>query len=100
PYENVKKATEDARSIGFKSVNFDLIYGLPLQTLASIEATINKVIELRPDRIAFYSYAHVPWTSKAQRLFDETHLPSAEEKILLYLKGKELLMKNGYVDIG
>jgi len=55
---------------------------------------------LRPDRIAFYSYAHVPWTSKGQRLFDESHLPSAEEKILLYLKGKELLMKNGYVDIG
>lgn len=100
PFENVKKATEEARSIGFKSVNFDLIYGLPLQTLSSIETTINKVIELRPDRIAFYSYAHVPWTSKAQRLFDESHLPSAEEKILLYLKGKELLMKNGYVDIG
>jgi len=100
PFENVKAATENARSIGFKSVNFDLIYGLPLQTLESIERTINKVIELKPDRIAFYSYAHVPWTSKAQRLFDETHLPSAEEKILLYLKGKELLMKNGYADIG
>ena len=100
PFENVKAATENARSIGFRSVNFDLIYGLPLQTLESIERTINKVIELKPDRIAFYSYAHVPWTSKAQRLFDETHLPSAEEKILLYLKGKELLMKNGYADIG
>ncbi|MFL5810903.1 MAG: oxygen-independent coproporphyrinogen III oxidase [Flavisolibacter sp.] len=100
PFENVKAATENARSLGFRSVNFDLIYGLPLQTLESIERTINKVIELKPDRIAFYSYAHVPWTSKAQRLFDETHLPSAEEKILLYLKGKELLMKNGYADIG
>lgn len=100
PFENVKRATETARSIGFTSVNFDLIYGLPLQTLESIERTINQVIELRPDRIAFYSYAHVPWTSKAQRLFDETHLPSAELKIQLYLKGKELLMKNGYVDIG
>ncbi|HWI90564.1 MAG TPA: oxygen-independent coproporphyrinogen III oxidase [Flavisolibacter sp.] len=100
PLENVKAATENARAIGFTSVNFDLIYGLPLQTLESIERTINEVIELRPDRIAFYSYAHVPWTSKAQRLFDESHLPSPEEKILLYLKGKELLMKNGYVDIG
>ena len=100
PFENVKNATENARTIGFKSVNFDLIYGLPLQTLESIERTINKVIELKPDRIAFYSYAHVPWTSKAQRLFDESHLPSAEEKIMLYLKGKELLMKNGYADIG
>jgi len=100
PFENVKRATETARAIGFTSVNFDLIYGLPLQTLESIERTINQTIELKPDRIAFYSYAHVPWTSKAQRLFNETHLPSAEEKILLYLKGKELLLKNGYVDIG
>lgn len=100
PFENVKKVTETARTIGYKSVNFDLIYGLPLQTLESIERTINQTIELKPDRIAFYSYAHVPWTSKAQRLFDESHLPSAEEKISLYLKGKELLMKNGYVDIG
>src|SRR5829696_6251144 len=100
PFENVKQATENARAVGFKSVNFDLIYGLPLQTVESIERTINQVIELKPDRIAFYSYAHVPWTSKAQRLFDESHLPAAEEKILLYLKGKELLMKNGYMDIG
>lgn len=100
PFENVKAVTEAARAIGYTSVNFDLIYGLPLQTLESIERTINQTIELKPDRIAFYSYAHVPWTSKAQRLFDESHLPSAEEKISLYLKGKELLTKNGYVDIG
>src|SRR5215203_2104905 len=100
PFENVKQATENARAVGFTSVNFDLIYGLPLQTIESIERTINKIIGLKPDRIAFYSYAHVPWTSKAQRLFDESHLPSPEEKILLYLKGKELLMKNGYADIG
>jgi len=100
PFENVKQATENARAVGFTSVNFDLIYGLPLQTVESIERTINQVIQLKPDRIAFYSYAHVPWTSKAQRLFDESHLPAAGEKILLYLKGKELLMKNGYMDIG
>ena len=100
PFENVKRATENARAAGFTSVNFDLIYGLPLQTLESIERTINQVIGLKPDRIAFYSYAHVPWVSKSQRLFDETDLPDAEEKILLYLKGKELLMKNGYADIG
>jgi oxygen-independent coproporphyrinogen-3 oxidase len=100
PVENVKRVTEQARAIGFTSVNFDLIYGLPLQTIESIERTINQVIELKPDRIAFYSYAHVPWTSKAQRLFDESHLPDAETKIGLYLKGKELLMENGYADIG
>jgi len=100
PFENVKQATELARDAGFTSVNFDLIYGLPLQTLDSIERTINQVISLRPDRIAFYSYAHVPWTSKAQRLFNESHLPSAEEKINLYLRGKEMLLQAGYADIG
>jgi oxygen-independent coproporphyrinogen III oxidase len=100
PVENVRRATEDARRIGFTSVNYDLIYGLPLQTLHSIERTINEVIDLKPDRIAFYSYAHVPWTSKAQRLFDENDLPDPETKIQLYLKGKELLTKAGYEDIG
>jgi oxygen-independent coproporphyrinogen-3 oxidase len=100
PFENVKMATENARSVGFTSVNFDLIYGLPLQTPESMERTIDGVLQLRPDRIAFYSYAHVPWASKAQRLFDESDLPSAEAKISLYLQGKEMLMNSGYTDIG
>jgi len=100
PFENVKAATEDARKIGFESVNFDLIYGLPLQTQESIKKTIEQCISLRPDRIAFYSYAHVPWTSKAQRLFDENDLPSASEKLELYKTGKKLFLENGYIDIG
>lgn len=100
PIQNVKNATDNARKVGFTSVNFDLIYGLPKQTLESIERTIKQIIELKPDRIAFYSYAHVPWTSRGQRLFDENDLPGAEEKINLYLKGKELLTEAGYFDIG
>jgi oxygen-independent coproporphyrinogen-3 oxidase len=100
PLENVRRATEEAREVGFKSVNFDLIYGLPKQRLPGIEKTIQQTIELKPDRIAFYSYAHVPWTSRGQRLFDEHDLPSPQEKLELYLKGKELLIKAGYVDIG
>ncbi len=100
PWENVIAATNNARSVGYKSVNFDLIYGLPRQTIKSIETTINQVLELHPERIDFYSYAHVPWTSKAQRLFDEIDLPKPDEKIHLYLKGKELLLKYGYRDIG
>jgi oxygen-independent coproporphyrinogen-3 oxidase len=100
PLENVKQATENARQFGFGSINFDLIYGLPLQTVTSIEKTIAEVIRLKPDRIAFYSYAHVPWASKSQRLFDETHLQGAEEKMQLYLRGRELLLANGYTDIG
>jgi len=100
PFENVKRATHEAREQGFESVNFDLIYGLPLQTKESIHETIEECIFLRPDRIAFYSYAHVPWTSKAQRLFNENDLPSAGEKLDLYKTGKQLFIKNGYVDIG
>jgi oxygen-independent coproporphyrinogen-3 oxidase len=100
PLENVKKATEEARAIGFKSVNFDMIYGLPKQTLQSITKTFEQVLELKPDRIAFYSYAHVPWTSRGQRLFDENDLPSPAEKLQLYLKGKEILTRAGYTDIG
>ncbi len=100
PIENVIAVTEAARKIGYKSVNFDLIYGLPLQNITSIEKTILQCIDINPDRIAFYSYAHVPWTSRGQRLFDENDLPSAAEKISLYQLGKKLLMENGYLDIG
>lgn len=100
PVENVQRATDAARAVGFKSVNFDLIYGLPLQTLKSLQKTIEQTIALQPDRIAFYSYAHVPWTSRGQRLFDENDLPSAEDKMKLYQLGKKLLLENGYHDIG
>ncbi len=100
PFENVKNVTEMAREIGYHSVNFDLIYGLPLQTVAHIEQTINAAISLKPERVAFYSYAHVPWTSRGQRLFDEHDLPDAEEKIKLYRTGKEMFAANGYKDIG
>ncbi len=100
PFENVQKATETARRIGYKSVNFDLIYGLPLQTKESIQRTIEQTISLRPDRVAFYSYAHVPWTSRGQRLFDENDLPSTNNKIELYRTGKEMFVACGYKDIG
>jgi len=100
PLENVKRATENARSIGFESVNFDLIYGLPFQTLKGEEKTIEETISLRPDRVAFYSYAHVPWKQKVQRLFDENDLPSANLKTQLYLTGKRMFAEAGYTDIG
>jgi oxygen-independent coproporphyrinogen-3 oxidase len=100
PFENVQRGIENARRIGYSSVNFDLIYGLPRQTVQSIGKTIKETIALRPDRIAFYSYAHVPWTSKGQRLFDENDLPSANEKISMYSEGKTLLLNAGYHEIG
>ncbi len=100
PFENVKLATENARKIGYTSVNFDLIYGLPLQTQAKMQRTIEQCITLRPERVAFYSYAHVPWTSKGQRLFDENDLPTVDEKMKLYILGKKLFSESGYHDIG
>ena len=92
--------TNTARAIGYKSVNYDLIYGLPLQTEESMARTIEQTISMKPDRVAFYSYAHVPWTSRGQRLFDEHDLPTAAEKLRLYQTGRNLFLQNGYRDIG
>ena len=100
PFSTLIKATTMAKEAGFLSINFDLIYGLPLQTMASMRTTIEQCISLKPDRVAFYSYAHVPWTSRGQRLFSEIDLPSAHLKMQLHLLGKELFTGNGYYDIG
>lgn len=100
PFSNVQLATKMARDIGFESVNFDLIYGLPLQTVDKMRSTLQQCISLRPDRVAFYSYAHVPWTSRGQRLFDEGDLPDTNTKMQLYLLGKEMFAEAGYSDIG
>lgn len=100
PYECVERVNNEARELGFNSINFDLVYGLPLQKEESIIDTINKVKELKPDRIAFYSYAHVPWKSPGQRKFTEADLPSSENKRRLYEVGREILEENGYIEIG
>ena len=100
PHAHVVQVVKWAREIGYESVNLDLVYGLPLQNLLRLEKTIQDALEIKPDRIAFYSYAHVPWTSKAQRLFDENDLPSADEKMHLYQLGKMPFMEAGYTDIG
>ncbi|MBL4657015.1 MAG: oxygen-independent coproporphyrinogen III oxidase [Flavobacteriales bacterium] len=100
PYEMVEAVSESSRSIGYDSLNFDLVYGLPLQTKESIEDTFEKVMRLRPDRIAYYSYAHVPWHGKGQRKFSEADLPADDEKRELYELGREKLEKAGYHEIG
>jgi oxygen-independent coproporphyrinogen-3 oxidase len=100
PHAQVLQVVQWAREIGYESVNLDLVYGLPLQSLARMEKTIQDALEIKPDRMAFYSYAHVPWTSKAQRLFDENDLPSADEKMQLYQLGKKRFGAAGYTDIG
>jgi len=101
PFENVKKVTEEARINGFTSVGHDIIFGLPFQTKQDIIHTINLTKELMPDRIAFYSYAHVPWIKgNGQRGFKEEDLPSADEKRAQYETGKKMLLDEGYIEIG
>ncbi|WP_234110492.1 oxygen-independent coproporphyrinogen III oxidase [Chryseobacterium sp. R2A-55] len=101
PFENVKKVTDWAREIGYTSVSHDLIFGLPFHNWEKAENTIRKTMELKPDRIAFYSYAHVPWIKgNGQRGFDENDLPSGEEKRKLYENGKRLLEELGYLEVG
>ena len=101
PFENVKNVTDWAREIGYKSVSHDLVFGLPHQSWEAMELTIRKTLELKPDRLAFYSYAHVPWIKGVgQRGFDENDLPSGEEKRKLYENGKKLLQDLGYIEVG
>ncbi|WP_066759650.1 oxygen-independent coproporphyrinogen III oxidase [Crocinitomix algicola] len=101
PFENVEKVTNISREIGYRSVSHDLVFGLPHQTLDSIANTIERTQELKPDRIAFYSYAHVPWIKGVgQRGYDDKDLPSAELKREMYEYGKKKLHDIGYVEIG
>lgn len=101
PFENVKYVTETAREIGFTSIGHDIIFGLPFQTEEAVIETILKTKELLPDRLAFYSYAHVPWQKgNGQRGFKDSDLPSGEQKRKQYEIGKKLLSEVGYVEIG
>jgi len=99
-FEEVKQVLDDARQIGYTSINFDLVYGLPYQTVESINDTITKIISLKPERIAFYSYAHVPWLKPGQRKYSEKDLPADSYKRSLYETGKDLFLSANYDDIG
>ncbi len=98
--EDVQRVVTQARDLGYRSINFDLVYGLPFQTMEGVMDAVSKVIELRPDRIAFYSYAHVPWMRPGQRAYDENDLPSPELKLNLFRNGREALLSAGYEAIG
>jgi oxygen-independent coproporphyrinogen-3 oxidase len=101
PFESVKKVHDKAREIGYKSISHDLVFGLPKQTLEDIIDTVQKTLQLRPDRISLYSYAHVPWIKGVgQRGFDESDLPKNEYKRQLYVTAKAMLEKEGYMEIG
>lgn len=101
PFVNVERVTESAREIGYTSVGHDLIFGLPFQKKEHVIYSIEKTKELMPDRIAFYSYAHVPWIKgNGQRGFKEEDLPTAAEKREMYETGKQMLEEAGYIEIG
>ena len=101
PFHNVAKVTFWAKEIGYTSIGHDLIFGLPFQTLEDVMDTIDKTNSLQPDRLAFYSYAHVPWIKgNGQRGFNDEDLPRDDEKRKLYEEGKKLLSQNGYHEIG
>ena len=101
PFHNVAKVTLWAKEIGYTSIGHDLIFGLPFQKLEDVIDTIEKTKSLQPDRLAFYSYAHVPWIKgNGQRGFKDEDVPKNDEKRELYEVGKQQLAKNGYQEIG
>lgn len=101
PFQNVARVTFWAKEIGYTSISHDLVFGLPYQTVETMVDTIEKTKALNPDRISFYSYAHVPWIKgNGQRGYDEKNLPKDEEKRMLYEIGKQLLDENDYYEIG
>ncbi len=101
PFHNVAKVTLWAKEIGYTSISHDLVFGLPFQTLDDVLDTIDKTNALHPDRLAFYSYAHVPWIKgNGQRGFKDEDVPKDDEKRKLYEQGKLQLSKHGFVEIG
>lgn len=100
PFEQVEMAMVSSRAAGFESVNTDLIYGLPKQTVNSFSQTVDALVSLRPDRIALYNYAHLPQRFKAQRLIDPADLPSADARLQIFLMAAQRLLDAGYQYIG
>ena len=99
-FETTRALVEDARALGFDSVNLDLVYGLPYQNETGFGRTLEQVATLQPDRIACYSYAHVPWLKKHQTLMPESALPTAPEKQALFLQALGALVDDGMEAIG
>lgn len=99
PYELTRNLIIAARELGFGSLNIDLIYGLPYQTAETFRATIAQALTLEPDRVAMFSYAHVPWLKKQQGSF-AAHLPEGREKFAIFRAGLEGFLNAGYIYIG
>lgn len=99
-FETTRAVVEGLRKRGVRSVNLDMLYGLPHQTLDTIAATTEQVLSLRPDRIALFGYAHVPWFKKHQTMIDEAWLPGPEERLAQATHAAELIAAAGYAQIG
>lgn len=95
-YRNIRHL----QALGHTAINLDLIYGLPHQTPQTFEETINKVIDLHPSRIAMYGYAHVPWVSPHQQKLERFHLPTPDERVVLFGLGADMLLDAGYAQVG
>ncbi len=100
PTEMVRASVEGLRAVGVSGINFDLIYGLPHQTEATLSKTIDLCADMRPDRISLFGYAHVPWVAKKQRMIDEAALPGATERVAQAQMAAEAITRAGYVPIG
>jgi len=100
PFETVVRAVDALSQAGIGRLNFDVMYGLPRQTLDTIEATAGKVARLRPARIALFGYAHVPWMKPHQKLIDESSLPAADRRIALARAARTVFRDAGYEEIG
>ena len=100
PEEMTRQVFAWANALDFESINVDLLYGLPLQTLRSFEATVMKTLEFKPDRIAVFNYAHVPWLKPHQKLIHGEDLPTPEQKLEILKRTIETLTANGYEYIG
>jgi oxygen-independent coproporphyrinogen-3 oxidase len=100
PKRPVKEIVSWIRSFENTSVNLDFIYGLPFQDERTFSETIEKALEISPDRLVTFSYAHVPWIKKAQKILEKRGLPEADEKLTMFEAGFKILTENGYTPIG
>ena len=99
-YEVTKRAVDMIRARGVRSLNADILYGLPHQTPAKITETVQKLLSLSPDRVALYGYAHVPWMARRQQMIPADVLPTPTERLRLFKTAQKLFVWDGYAEIG
>lgn len=100
PFDMTKQAMDWLKEAGITNINFDLIYGLPLQTMEKVEYSVQQTLKLSPDRIAVFGYAHVPWMKQHQKLLEKHDMPNGEERNAFFSRITEILTENGYKAIG